>query len=163
VITIRSADEIPEQLVGELGTNGTKMIGTLWIDSHGVYKTGRSLFVLGKDTIDYSNIYTKEIAHHFFALQPYCDTATKIIIGACYGGADYNRPGNQWIAESRMNGDSLLMAMGVYFPKSSVYATGSWVMTTPVLFGHEWALVGHPLEGKFWDDIYYPVWTTMGS
>ena len=51
VITIRHADEIPQALAEKLGTQGTRMIGTLWIDSHGVFKKGRALFVLGRDTI----------------------------------------------------------------------------------------------------------------
>ena len=163
VITIRRADEMPAQLAAELGSNGTRMLGTLWIDSHGVYKTGRALFVLGKDTIDYATIRRDEIARDFLPLQPYCDTATKIIIGACYAAASYIRPGNEQLVDSRMNGDSLMMALGALFPKSSVYGTSSWIMTTPMLFGHDWALAGHPLERKFWDEIYQPVWNSMGS
>jgi len=163
VITIRHADEISQALAEKLGTDGTRIIGTLWIDSHGVYKRGRSLFVFGKDTIDYSNIFQEHIIRNFFALQPYCDTSTKIVIGACYAGSAFIRPGNDWLKESDMNGDSLMMAMGTIFPRSSIYATESWVMTTPILFGHSWALAGHPLERRCWDEIYKPVWTSMGN
>jgi hypothetical protein len=163
VITIRHADEIPEALAEKLGTGGTTMIGTLWIDSHGVFKKGRALFVLGKDSIDYANILHQDIIKNFFALQPYCDTSTKIVIGACYAGASYTRPGNQWLRESPMKGDSLMMAMGIIFPRSTIYATESWVMTSPLLFGHSWALAGHPLERRCWDEIYKPVWTSMGN
>ena len=62
-----------------------------------------------------------------------------------------------------MRGDSLMIAMGTIFPRSSIYATESWVMTTPILFGHSWALAGHPLESRCWDEIYKPVWTSMGN
>lgn len=163
MITIRNAAELNEELESKMGKHGGNMIGTLWLDSHGVYKKGKSLFILGRDTIDHRDLRNEEILGNLLALKPYCDTGTKIVLGACYAGASYSRPLSQWMPASRMDGDSLIIAMGSIFPQSRIYATESWIMTSPLLFGHSWALAGHPLEGKFWDEIYRPVWKGMGN
>lgn len=61
-----------------------------------------------------------------------------------------------------MYGDSLLLAMSSIFSISPVFGTESWVMVKPLAFGSRWGLSGYPIEGKYMDEIYRPVWERMG-
>jgi hypothetical protein len=62
-----------------------------------------------------------------------------------------------------MNGDSLMMGMADVLPGATIYGTEGWVMTKPGIFcKHSYALAGYPLQKRFKDEVYKPVWEHMG-
>jgi hypothetical protein len=62
-----------------------------------------------------------------------------------------------------MNGDSLMIGLANILPKATVYGTEGWVMTKPGIFAkHTYALAGYPLQKRFKDEVYKPVWEHMG-
>lgn len=62
-----------------------------------------------------------------------------------------------------MNGDSLIIGLSGVLPKATIYATEGWVMTKPGIFQrHSYALAGYPLQKRFKDEVYKPVWEHMG-
>jgi hypothetical protein len=163
IIYASSAEEMADRVEALMEKHADQMIGHLWFDSHGRYKAGRAQFNIGKDTIYYYKLNDPALRAEFLKLTAYCDEQTQITIGACYASADFNRPGNDKIASRIMDGDSLMRAIASVFSISGVYATDSWVMTRPFMFGRKWALAGYPLENKFRDEIYKPVWERMGN
>lgn len=138
-------------------------IGTLWFDSHGKYKTGYSLFYIGRDEVSLHSIYDSTIGIHFRELAAFADTQTRIVIGACYGGATYTRLSVDYKDTTRMNGDSLMRALGSFFHQSTIYGSESWVMTKPGIFLKKPAVVGHPGRKLFRDICYKPAWETVGQ
>ncbi|MFT3674613.1 MAG: hypothetical protein QM781_01815 [Chitinophagaceae bacterium] len=138
-------------------------IGTLWFDSHGKYKKGYSLFYIGRDEISLHSIYDSTIGKHFRELAAFADTQTRVVIGACYGGATYTRLSVDYKDTTRMNGDSLMRALGSFFHQSVIYGSESWVMTKPGIFLKKAAVVGHPGRKLFRDICYKPVWETVGQ
>lgn len=62
-----------------------------------------------------------------------------------------------------MNGDSLMIGMGDIFETSSIYASESWVMAKPGIFKNKFGLAGYPLQKRFKDSIYAPVWERIGK
>jgi len=135
------------------------MIGSLWFDSHGSYKKGYSLFTIGEDEFNHKSIVNTEMVKPLIELAAFTDTATRIGIGSCYGGATYCKPGKEL---ERMNGDSLMLGLGSIFPSATVYACESWVMTKPGLFKEKFAMAGSPLRKKFKDTSFEPVWNSLG-
>ena len=92
------------------------------------------------------------------------DAATKIGIGSCYGGATFEFPEIENLAARKMNGDSLMMALGKLFPQAKIYGSESWVMTKPGLFNNKRAAVaGFPKRKLFRDVCYRPAWENMGK
>ena len=138
-------------------------IGTIWFDSHGMYKKGYSLFFIGKDEYSYNTLKDSATFATLLPLAPYSDHNTKVIIGSCYGGATYHRASIDYKDTSRMNGDSLMKAIGRIFSHSSVYACESWVMTKPGLFLKREAVAGFPGRKLFRDICYRPAWENAGK
>ena len=63
-----------------------------------------------------------------------------------------------------MNGDSLLIGMASMLPGATIYGAEGWVMTKPGVFReYSYALSGFPIQKKFLDEIYRPVWENMGK
>jgi hypothetical protein len=63
-----------------------------------------------------------------------------------------------------MNGDSLMMALGNFFPQARIYGSESWVMTKPGIFNdHKAAVAGFPKRKLFRDVCYRPAWENIGK
>jgi hypothetical protein len=63
-----------------------------------------------------------------------------------------------------MNGDSLMMALGKFFPQAKIYGSESWVMTKPGIFNDKGAAVaGFPKRKLFHDVCYRPAWENIGK
>ena len=138
-------------------------IGTLWFDSHGMYKKGYSLFFIGEDEISYYTLGDSIISSPLQKLAAFSDNETKIVIGSCYGGATYYRFSIDYRDTTRMNGDSLMIALGKIFNQSNIYGSESWVMTKPGLFLKRAAVAGFPRRKLFRDICYQPAWENMGK
>lgn len=139
-------------------------IGTIWFDSHGAYKKGYSLFYIGHDEINYKNLKDLLLKSPFNLLTPYSTAETKLVIGSCYGGATYTRASIDYKDTTRMNGDSLMIALGKLFPQARIYGSESWVMTKPGIFNdHKMAVAGFPKRKLFRDVCYKPAWERMGK
>lgn len=138
-------------------------IGTLWFDSHGMYKKGYSLFFIGQEEYSYKTLKDSSFAIPLQRLAAYTDHHTKVIIGSCYGGATYSRSSIDYKDTTRMNGDSLMISMGKIFQQGHVYASESWVMTKPGLFLKRAAVAGFPGRKLFLDVCYQPAWENVGK
>ena len=139
------------------------MIGSLWFDTHGRYANGYSSFILGTDEFSYKTIKDTVHTAQLRALAPYCDEYTQVAIGSCYSGATYEKPAHNGIPASRMNGDSLMIGLAHVMRNATIYGTEGWVMTKPGIFKkHSYALAGYPLQKRFKDEVYRPVWEHMG-
>ena len=139
-------------------------IGTIWFDSHGAYKRGYSLFYIGHSEINFKNINDSSTATAFARLISYTNYDTKLVIGSCYGGATYQRSSIDYRDTTRMNGDSLMMALGNFFPQARIYGSESWVMTKPGIFNdHKAAVAGFPKRKLFRDVCYRPAWENVGK
>lgn len=138
-------------------------IGTLWFDSHGMYKKGYSLFFIGHDEYSYKTLSDTNITAPLQTLSAYSDEGTKIIIGSCYGGATYFRSSIDYKDTTRMNGDSLMMGIGKIFNRAFIYGSESWVMTKPGLFLKKAAVGGYPGRKLFRDYCYQPAWENVGQ
>lgn len=137
-------------------------IGTIWFDSHGMYKKGYSLFFIGNDEISYKTLKDTLLIRSFAQLFPFVDSESRMVIGSCYGGATYNRSSIDYKDTTRMDGDSLMMAIGKIIRSGKVYASESWVMTKPGLFRRRPAVGGFPGRKLFRDVCYEPAWKNMG-
>ncbi len=138
-------------------------IGTLWFDSHGMYKKGYSLFFIGHDEYSYKTLNDSCLVTPLQLLSPYTDDGTKVIIGSCYGGATYSRLSIDYKETTRMNGDSLMIGIGKIFHKAFIYGSESWVMTKPGLFRKKAAVGGYPGRKLFRDFCYQPAWENVGK
>jgi len=138
-------------------------IGTIWFDSHGMYKKGYSLFFIGTDEYSYKTLKDQAVLQPLKQLGAFANTETKVIIGSCYAGATYYRASIDYKDTTRMNGDSLMIALGNVFGQSRIYACESWVMTKPGLFLKRAAVVGYPGRKLFRDVCYQPAWENMGK
>jgi hypothetical protein len=162
VIVARSAKEARDKMEDHLLKKNT-MIGSLWFDTHGHYANGYSSFILGKDEFSYKTIHDTSKMKDLHALATYCDEYTKVAIGSCYSGATYEKPAHGSKPASRMNGDSLMIGLANLLPAATIYGTEGWVMTKPGIFQkHSYALAGYPLQKRFKDEVYKPVWEHMG-
>jgi hypothetical protein len=138
-------------------------IGTLWFDSHGMYRKGYSLFFIGHDEISYYTLKDSAFASPLRQLAAYSTDETKVVIGSCYGGATYYRCSIDYKDTTRMNGDSLMIALGKVLNAATVYGSESWVMTKPGLFLERAAVAGYPRRKLFRDLVYQPAWENMGK
>ncbi|PWU00364.1 MAG: hypothetical protein C5B52_09045 [Bacteroidetes bacterium] len=161
IVVIHSTRELPSA-INKVLDSSRQRIGTLWFDSHGLYKGGQSLFETGNDTFYCKNIFDTTHTRYLYQVARFCDQYSNVAIGSCYGGATYTRPGNKYLQPSEMKGDSLMIGMGNIFKHSTIYGSESWVMNKPFLFGRKWGLAGYPLEGKIRDELYRPVWEHLG-
>jgi len=162
VIVATSAKEARDKMEDHLQKKNA-MIGSLWFDTHGHYANGYSSFILGKDEFSYKTINDTSKMRDLRALASYCDEYTKVAIGSCYSGATYEKPAHNGRPASRMNGDSLMIGLANLLPAATIYGTEGWVMTKPGIFQqHSYALAGYPLQKRFKDEVYKPVWEHMG-
>lgn len=162
VIVATSAKEARDKIEDHLQKKNA-MIASLWFDTHGRYANGYSSFILGKDEFSYKTITDTAKMKNIRALASYCDEYTRVAIGSCYGGATFEKPAHNGKPATRMNGDSLMIGLANLLPKTTVYGTEGWVMTKPGIFAkHSYALAGYPLQKRFKDDVYRPVWEHMG-
>lgn len=162
VIVASSSSEVKNKIIDNLEKRDA-MIGSLWFDSHGRYKNGYSSFIIGDEEFSYKTIRDTSVTNNLHALASYCDEHTKVAIGSCYSGATYEQPAHNGKPASRMNGDSLVIGLANVLPKATVYGTEGWVMTKPGIFArHTYALAGFPLQKRFKDEVYKPVWEHMG-
>lgn len=162
VIVASSTNEVKKKIIDNLQKRNA-MIGSLWFDSHGHYKNGYSSFIIGNEEFSYKTIRDTSVTKDLHALAAYCDEQTRIAIGSCYSGATYEKPGYKGKPASRMNGDSLIIGLANILPKATVYGTEGWVMTKPGIFARNtYALAGYPLQKRFKDEVYKPVWEHMG-
>jgi hypothetical protein len=137
-------------------------LGTIWFDSHGLYKSGHALFFIGKDVFSYDNINDSLQTIAFRELAPYCTSNTNVVIGSCYGGATFDRISFHSSDSVRMNGDSLMMGLENIFKGATIYGSESWVMTKPGLFKNCNAVAGFPTRKLFRDVVYRPAWQHVG-
>lgn len=161
-IVATSSKEVRQKMERHLRKKNA-MIGSLWFDTHGHYANGYSSFILGTDEFSYKTIKDTVHTAQLRALAPYCDEYTQVAIGSCYSGATYEKPAHNGIPPSRMNGDSLMIGLAQVMPNATIYGTEGWVMTKPGIFKkHSYALAGYPLQKRFKDEVYRPVWEHMG-
>jgi hypothetical protein len=162
VIVARSSEEVKIKMQDYLQKKNA-MIGSLWFDTHGRYANGYSSFILGKDEFSYKTIKDTLRMKNLHALASWCDEYTRVAIGSCYGGATYEKPAHNGLPASKMFGDSLMIGLANVLPKATIYGTEGWVMTKPGIFcKHSYALAGYPLQKRFKDEVYKPVWEHMG-
>ena len=139
-------------------------IGTVWFDSHGSYKKGYSLFYIGHDEVNFKKLKDPSFTDPFNSLTPYTTNETRLVIGSCYGGATYQRSSIDYRDTTRMNGDSLMMALGKFFPQAKIYGSESLVMTKPGIFNDKGvAVAGFPRRKLFHDVCYRPAWENIGK
>lgn len=162
VIVASSTSEVRSKIIDNLQKRKA-MIGSLWFDSHGHYKNGYSSFIIGKEEFSYRTILDTVVTQNLHALADYCDEHTSVAIGSCYGGATYEHPAYNGKPASRMNGDSLMIGLAGILPTATIYGTEGWVMTKPGIFARNtYALAGFPLQKRFKDEVYKPVWEHLG-
>lgn len=143
--------------------SGHKKIGNIWFDSHGHYAYGYSSFGIGKDEFSYQNIRDTSATKNLQRIALHCDEYSHIGIGSCYGGASFIFPGTSKLPKQSMKGDSLMIGVGKIFSSSSIYACESWVMAKPGIFSNNFAFAGFPLNKRFKDSAFLPVWLSLGE
>ena len=152
-----------ERKITALVSRHNYTINNLWLDSHGKYRKGYSSFMIGSDEYNYKNIADSEHSSELKKIASYFNKNTKVGIGACYAAADFNFPVLKSGKYENMHGDSLLKGLGNIFAGSFIYASSSWVMAKPWIFGSKNALAGYPLDRQYKDTIFLPVWKRMGE
>ena len=162
VITARSSKEAMHKIERKL-RHKRKLIANLWFDSHGHYGNRYSCFTIGEHKFSYKNITDTAQTKHLKRIALFCDSNTKIGLGSCYAGADFYFPATDSTPASRMNGDSLMIGMGTIFNQATIYASESWVMAKPGIFANKFGFAGYPLQKRFLDKVYEPVWERMGK
>ena len=163
VVVASDADTAASQIEKRIKKSGNKKIGNLWFDSHGHYAWGYSSFTIGKDEFNFKSINDSSRNKSLQRISPYCDEYTQIAIGSCYGGATFTFPGSPNAPSESMYGDSLMIGMGKIFPSSYIYGCESWVMSKPGIFKNRYALAGYPLNKRFKDVGFKPVWERLGE
>ena len=162
VIVASSTNEVKKKIIEKLEDRNT-MIGSLWFDSHGHYKNGYSSFIIGDEEFSYKTIRDTAVTKNLQSLAAYCDKRTRVAIGSCYSGATYEKPAHNGKPATRMNGDSLVIGLANILPGAKIFGTEGWVMTKPGIFStHGYALAGYPIQKRFKDEVYKPVWEHMG-
>jgi hypothetical protein len=159
---VESAEEMKDRIKKVL-IEKDAMIGNIWFDSHGHFGRRRALFEIGKDEFNANSISDTIVNAPLRELAVFCDTNTVVGIGSCYGGATYTLPAIEEFPEQRMNGDTLMIKLGVLLNKAIVFGSESFVMTGPGIFFSGYTLAGTPKRKKFRDPIYKPVWEEAGN
>jgi hypothetical protein len=162
IIVAKSSEEAARRIAAIVHKRGM-LIDNIWFDSHGHYKNRYSSFKVGKDIFSYKNINDTQYTRYLNFISLYCDSKTKIALGACYAGADFYFPATDSTPASRMNGDSLMMGLGNIFSGSNIYASESWVMAKPGIFANKYGFAGYPLTRRSLDIIFKPVWERIGK
>jgi hypothetical protein len=161
-VVARSGEKMSGRILHHLRKHNAR-IGTIWFDSHGMYKKGYSLFFIGHDEYSYKTLKDSGTRTPLELLAPFADNNTKIVIGSCYGGATYNRASIDYKDTTRMNGDSLMMSVGELLPGAKIYGCESWVMTKPGLFMKRQSVAGAPARKLFRDICYQPAWENISK
>jgi hypothetical protein len=162
VIEAQNTQQVVNEIVAIL--NGYHaLIGNIWIDSHGLYKQGYSSFHIGSDEYSYKNINDSVYTGTLQQLVSYCDAATNIGLGSCYGGATFYFPGSATVPCGRMNGDSLMTGLGQIFALATIYGSESWVMAKPGIFNDNFGFAGYPLGKRYRNTYWQPVWERLGQ
>ncbi|MEO7446050.1 MAG: hypothetical protein ABIT96_00080 [Ferruginibacter sp.] len=161
-IVASDAQKASSKIVRHLSRHNAR-IGTIWFDSHGKYARGHSLFLIGKDEISYQTLEDTAVVFSLSQIAVFADDDTKVVIGACYGGATYFRPSIDYKDTTRMNGDSLMFGLGKIFTRAIIYGCESWVMGKPGLFLERGSVAGFPGRNLFHDICYRPAWETIGK
>lgn len=162
VIIASSSKEVRSKMEYELRKKNA-LIGSLWFDSHGKYVNGYSSFSIGNEEFSYKTINDSGYTQNLRALAEYCDEYTRVAIGSCYSGATYEKPAHGGKPSTRMNGDSLVIGLARILDSATVYGTEGWVMTKPGIFAkNSFALAGFPIQKRFKDEVFKPVWEHMG-
>ncbi|MBL0152716.1 MAG: hypothetical protein IPP93_04215 [Chitinophagaceae bacterium] len=156
-----NAEQMSAKVLYRLEKNNATL-GTIWFDSHGMYKKGYGLFFIGHDEISRRTLADSNHQLAFRDLAPYMTTESRIILGSCYAGATYSRASIDYKDTTRMDGDSLMMTLGSLMENGTVYASESWVMTKPGLFNRKAATGGYPGRKLFRDLCYQPAWSHVG-
>ena len=162
VIVVNSSEEAARRIAGIVLKKG-KMIDNIWFDSHGHYKNRFSSFRVGNDVFSFKNIKDTFSTRYLKYIALYCDSKTRIALGACYAGADFYFPATDSTPATRMNGDSLMIGLGKIFNESTIYASESWVMAKPGIFANKYGFAGYPFAKKNKDIIFEPAWKRMGK
>ena len=162
VVNARSSKDATAK-VERILHNKRKLIKNLWFDSHGHYGNRYSSFRVGTDQFSYKNIHDSNAIQYLHTIAKYCDDKTNIGLGSCYAGADFYFPATDSTPATRMNGDSLMIGLGDIFDKSAIYASESWVMAKPGIFTNKFGFAGYPLQKRFKDSVYAPVWERIGK
>lgn len=162
IVNARSAKDASAKVEHILRGN-KKLIKNIWFDSHGHYGNRYSSFRIGTDQFNYKNIDDGNAIEYLQTIAKYCDDNTRVGLGSCYAGADFYFPATDGTPATRMNGDSLMIGLGNIFTKSSIYASESWVMAKPGIFKNRFGFAGYPLNKKFKDKVYAPVWERIGK
>lgn len=162
LIIARNADEAAHKIERHFQRRKGK-IASLWFDSHGHYGDRYASFSIGETKFFYQNITDSNYTNALRSIGRFCDNNTKIALGACYAGAGYDFPATDSNNPVNMQGDSLLKGLGQIFSASIIYASESWVMAKPGMFTHKYGFAGNPIQKRFRDKIYEPVWEHLGS
>ncbi len=162
-VVVASKAEVAAAKIEKLMKNHDAVIGNLWFDSHGLYKNGFSSFSIGEDHFSYKNINDTPQTAFLRKIASFTDSATKVGIGSCYGGATFTHPGSAVVKSGPMNGDSLMIGMGKIFYGSTIYASGGWVMMKPGIFSDNFGFAGYPLGKKYRTVYWKPVWDHLGE
>lgn len=138
------------------------MIGHLYFDSHGYYYNRLSAFQYGGKRITYLTIKADSLRKPLERIAAYCDSGSKVTLGACFTAATYDFPDKDTLKGRRMNGDSLLLTLGGIFNRSTIYGSQSWVMESPGLWSGGYKLAGGPGQRIYKDVLFKPAWETLG-
>ncbi len=160
-VVARDTKHAAKRITSHLQANEARL-GTIWFDSHGMYKKGYSLFYIGNDEISYVTLKDTNLINQLSSISSFADAESRLVIGSCYGGATYKRSSVDYKDTTRMNGDSLMISIGTIFRNGRVYASESWVMTKPGLFRRRPSVGGFPGRKLFRDLCYEPAWKNMG-
>ena len=139
------------------------LIDNLWFDGHGHIGRRTSIIEIGKDEVNTQTIHEDYISNALKKIAAYCDSNTNVGIGSCYSAATFTLPAIDKFPAQRMNGDSLMIAMGNLMPGSTMYGTRSWVMSKLGVFSNSFALAGHLTRKVFKDPLLEPIWDTQGE
>jgi len=161
-IVVRSPQEMVAKITRVLDRKKA-MIGSIWFDSHGFFSRRHASFQIGETEFSYATMKDSLQAATFQQIAAYADSNTRIGIGSCYGGASYMLPAVENFEASRMNGDSLMIAVGKLLNGALIYGCESFVMSVPGIFGNNYKLAGGPPNKHFLDPVYKPVWENLGS
>lgn len=162
VVNARSAKDASAK-VEYLLLKNKKLVKNIWFDSHGHYGNRYASFRVGTDQFNYKNIHDPNAIQYLQTIAKYCDENTRVGLGSCYAGADFYFPATDSTPATRMNGDSLMIGLGNIFTRSSIYASESWVMAKPGIFKNRFGFAGYPLNKRFKDSVYAPVWERIGK
>jgi hypothetical protein len=136
--------------------------GLIWFDSHGYYYNRQATFYIGQSMINHVTINDPYLQIQLKRIAACCDGKTRIALGACFSAATFYFPDKDTLPGRKMNGDSLLLALGNIFTQNTIYGCQSWVMENPGIWHNKYRLAGVPSLKKYKDEIFKPAWEKIG-